>query len=354
MKKAKEQVRLRSRKLKGGASSLYLDIYSKGMRRYEYLHLYLREERTPNDRNLNAETLRVAEALRARAMIEFQRREGGLPVGSSMTVASLLDQWLDTRKGRSAGTLEVWRGWVNRVKEFPLAQALVKDAGKEWWRRYGKWVRVQKLNATTQYHYLSRMRSVLKWAVAEGMMKESPCEGERLSVPPRSERVWLTVEEVRKLKEKGCGNALWERSFLFGCVTGLRYSDIRDLKWSDVQDRRIVKRIVKTGKVEYVDLNAQALELMGRPASGAVFPRLPQKASYVDQYLRRWAREAGLKKRVTFHTSRHTFAVLMLSAGVDIYTLSRLLGHSSVTTTQIYADIADARRREAVEKLPIL
>lgn len=57
-------------------------------------------------------------------------------------------------------------------------------------------------------------------------------------------------------------------------------------------------------------------------------------------------------KRSTFHTSRHTFAVLMLSAGVDIYTLSRLLGHSSVTTTQIYADIVDARKRQAVDLFP--
>lgn len=111
-------------------------------------------------------------------------------------------------------------------------------------------------------------------------------------------------------------------------------------------------RVQKTGKTEYIELNSQAAGLLGE-GTGRIF-NIPLRLGKVETTLREWAAKAGIAKHITFHTSRHTFAVLMLSAGVDIYTLSRLLGHSSVTTTQIYADIVDARRREAVDMFPVI
>ena len=348
--KAKAQVRLRSRKMKGGGQSLYLDIYDRGIRRYEYLHLYLIDERTPTDRNLNSETMRVAEAIRARRMIEVQREGAGMAMPSDRTVASLLGEWVESRRGRSRGTVEVWSYWAGIVSKWKGAGVALKDISKAWWTMYKDWVAGLKLNATTKHHYIVRMRCVLNRAEKDGLLVVNPSRGDRIERVKRAERVWLTAEELTRLKATHLDNPELERAFLFGCLTGLRWSDILPLRYEDIEGRRLTKKIVKTGKVEYMTLNSQAVELIGTGA-GRVFPSLDRR-DRLTKYLQRWAMAAGVNKAITFHSSRHTFAVLMLSAGVDIYTLSRLLGHSSVTTTQIYADIVDARRIEAVEKLP--
>lgn len=349
--KTKGQVKLRERKLRDGSKSLYLDIYYKGIRRYEYLHLYLKPEYNPADRVQNQEILRVAEAIRARRLLEVQLQGVGMSMPSERTVRSLLADWLKSRENKSAGTREVWGCWVNRVSEWRGVDFALKDLSREWWQKYEEFVKSRKLAPTTVHHYLTRMRCVLNRAEKDGLLLTNPSKHSRFTTIKRSERVYLTAEELKRLKSVPCPNAEIGRAFLFGCLTGLRYSDIRALRWDDIQGNRIVKRIVKTRQMAYLDINHQAAELLGERRSGHVFD-LPEKILGAEKILKRWTESAGLAKHVTFHTSRHTFAVLMLSAGVDIYTLSKLLGHSSVTTTQIYADIVDARKRQAVEMLP--
>lgn len=349
--KTQGQVHLRKRKLKRGGFSLYLDIYTGGLRRYEYLNLYLKEERTPADRVFNRETLAVAQAVAARRTIELQRSSAALPVASDLTVRDLVALFVKERQRRSAGTLEVWTCWERQVQAFRLLGTAAKSVNKEWWSFYKRWVDGLPLKPCTKYHYLSRMRCVINRAERDGLLAFNPCRGDRLQQPPKAEKVWLTAEELRRLKAASTGTVT-QRAFLFSCLSGLRYSDIRALRWEDIQEGRLVKRIVKTGRLEYLDLNAQAVELLGVPATGCVFGGLLRNTANANYELRKWAARAGLTKRITFHTGRHTFAVLMLSAGVDIYTVSKLLGHSNITMTQIYADIVDARKKAAVELLP--
>lgn len=349
--KTKGQVKLRERKLKDGSKSLYLDIYCKGIRRYEYLHLYLKPERSPADRLQSQEILRVAEAIRARRLLEVQMQGVGLAMPSERTVRSFLADCLKSRENKNAGTRLLWKYWVNRVSQWKGVDFALKDLSREWWEKYEEFVKSLNLAPSTVIHYYMRMRYVLNRAERDGLLITNPSKFFRFSAIKKAERVYLTAEELRQLKSVPCPKPEIGRAFLFGCLTGLRYSDIRALRWDDIQGSRIVKRIVKTRQMAYLDINHQAVELLGERSSGHVFD-LPEKIVGVERTLKRWTAAAGLAKHVTFHTSRHTFAVLMLSAGVDIYTLSKLLGHTSVTTTQIYADIVDARKRQAVEMFP--
>src|ERR1041385_202252 len=117
----------------------------------------------------------------------------------------------------------------------------------------------------------------------------------------------------------------------------------------------IVFKQKKTKQQEYLPITEQARELLGERGipEERVFTGLKYSA-YVNVELQRWVMKAGITKRITFHCARHTHATLLLSNGVDIYTVSKLLGHKQISTTQIYGKIIDQKKIEAINLLPKL
>lgn len=177
-----------------------------------------------------------------------------------------------------------------------------------------------------------------------------------------TQRTYLTLDEVRALAKAECRYEVLKRAFLFSCTTGLRWSDIQKLLWEEVEEfepghLRIIfkqqKLQNKGNALQYLDLPDSAVRLMGerQEATVRVFKGL-KYSSYTNVALLQWALKAGITKHVTFHAGRHTFAVNQLDRGVDIYALSRLLGHSELRTTEIYADILDRRRVDAMRSFP--
>jgi len=186
---------------------------------------------------------------------------------------------------------------------------------------------------------------------------KSPAAGISAIGKRESEREYLTLEELRALVKEECRFEVLKRAFLFSCLTGLRWSDVQKLKWSEVQNTvegwRITFHQQKTGGLQYLDIPEQAKEYLG--AQGGpdqlVFEGLSY-SSYHNLALHCWTMNAGIKKHITFHSARHTFAVLQLTLGTEIFTLSKLLGHCELKTTQIYAKIVDEKKREAVNRIP--
>ena len=212
------------------------------------------------------------------------------------------------------------------------------------------------ISKTTASTYFNKVRAVVNAAYAKGIIHKNPLAEVKSIRADSPERVYLTIEEVRQLVKTECRYQVLKRAFLFSCLTGLRWSDIHKLQWSDLSQLDGVHRITfnqkKTGTLQYLDLTNQAVNLLGESAiQGRIFEGL-KYSSFMNVELLRWNMASGISKHVTFHTGRHTFAVSLLCNGVDIYTLSRLLGHSEVKTTEIYADIIDSVRKEAVHKIP--
>ena len=108
-----------------------------------------------------------------------------------------------------------------------------------------------------------------------------------------------------------------------------------------------------TGGQEYLDISPQAEKYLGTRRNDAdrVFEGFKYGA-WTSLELKRWALAAGITKNLTFHCGRHTFAVLMLDLGADIYTVSKLLGHRELSTTQIYAKVLDKNKQKAVSLVP--
>jgi len=110
----------------------------------------------------------------------------------------------------------------------------------------------------------------------------------------------------------------------------------------------------KTKGVEYIPISEQALQLCGerRNPEQLVFEDLPDPA-WISKPLKRWVEAAGIKKKITYHCFRHTFATIQLSSGTDIYTVSKMLGHTNVKTTQIYAKVVDEKKNKAAQAIQL-
>lgn len=111
----------------------------------------------------------------------------------------------------------------------------------------------------------------------------------------------------------------------------------------------------KTSGQEYLDITPQAAKLMGpRGESNEPIFKNVYTPSNTNQVIKRWISNAGICKNITFHCARHSFAVMMLDLETDIYTVSKLLGHRDLSTTQIYAKILDKNKQAAVSRIPDL
>lgn len=367
---------LRKRAMPSGKTSLYLDIYRGGRRMYEYLRLYLVPERTRKDRDANRETMRVAEEMRAKRLLELRNAEYGLPASGRDT--SLYGYYVSQIDGRrtqeSRGNWANWRSCLRHMETYDknLRMMTLSDVTSKWldgFRRYllevaGPWERDPKrrakdrhLSPNTAASYMKKVKACMAQAVHDGLIPRNPMDGVE---PIRQEdpgRMYLTVEELRMLASTPCEYTGVRRAFLFSCLTGLRRSDIQALRWGDVHRQGDFTRLFfsqrKTGGREYLDISPRAVELMGeRGADGDhVFNGL-LSPSGTNTVLRRWVADAGIKKRISFHCGRHTFAVMMLDIGTDIYTVSKLLGHTSLAATQIYAKVLDRNKQAAVSRIP--
>lgn len=171
-------------------------------------------------------------------------------------------------------------------------------------------------------------------------------------------REHLTLEELNKLAATPCDRPVLKRAALFSALTGLRHCDIQKLKWSEVVNIdgqwRLDFRQKKTKGVEYMPISNQAYELCGerKDPERCVFEDLPDP-SWISDPLKKWVKAAGITKHITFHCFRHTFATLQLSNGTDIYTVSKMMGHTNVRTTQLYTKVVDEKKVKAADAIKI-
>lgn len=366
-KKVKELVSLRRKPVSGGGSSLFLDYTVDGFRRKEYLKMYLVAERTDADREQNRQTMLQAQGMKAKRTAEIMSGNTGFLKERKETSETLLSYMGKRKEFYSAnGQASTARGLSSVMKlvsaygDIPL-----RKLGKEYLTgllaHFGK----SGLGKGSQANYWGRIVTVLSSARREGLMESNPAElvDPRLkpSAPP-SIREHLTLEEVRKLASAPMGGSYPQikDAFMFACFTGLRISDVRQLTWKQIvpmgEGRWQIEKVQqKTGGSVFIPLSANAMAWLPEMRSeGNVFGRLPISPNVMERAVASWVKSAGITKKVTFHVSRHTFATLLLEYGTDIYTVSSMLGHSSVATTQIYAKVVDSRKRKAADSIPEL
>ena len=214
------------------------------------------------------------------------------------------------------------------------------------------------ISQTTASTYFSILKAGLKQAFIDEYLS-TDLAAKVKNIPPNNvRRNYLTETELNQLANTPCDIPVLKRAALFSALTGLRHSDIQKLRWSEVQrdgdSCRLNFTQQKTKEVEYMPIGEQAYKLCGEPKepNRLVFEDLTD-AAWISKPLKRWLNAAGITRKITFHCFRHTFATLQLANGTDIYTVSKMLGHTNVKTTQIYAKVVNEKKEQAANAIKI-
>jgi len=374
-KSKKEPVKLREKELANGNISLYLDIYHNGRRSYEFLKLYLIKATTPVDKETNRQTLQTAQSVRAKRQIEIQNGEHGFASQFKLDTP-FLDYFRKLCEDRqknaeSQGNWGNWHSCLKHLERYCKAGTTFRDVDANFIEGFKDFLNnvdthkqkgndsaeVKPLSQNSKLSYFNKLRACVNQAFDDRILPVNPFRGIDGYKQEETSRSYLSHDEIKLLAKTECKYPVLKRAFLFSCLTGLRKSDVEKLTWKEVQIYGDVTRLVyqqkKTKNQEYLDINQQAKTLMGerQEADKRVFTGFRYTSQTILE-LRQWCLKAGIQKDVTFHSGRHTFAVMMLDLGTDIYTVSKLLGHKDISTTQIYAKILDHKKQDAVNRIP--
>lgn len=215
-----------------------------------------------------------------------------------------------------------------------------------------------KISRNTASTYFSIFKAALKQAFVEEYIDVDVSARIKGITSDEKRREHLTIEELNRLIATETDHEVMKRAALFSALTGLRHCDIQNLKWKNIEvaDGKYTLNFVqqKTKGVEYMPISEQAYKLCGTPdlPEKPVFEDL-EDAAWISKPLSKWVADAGIQKKITFHCFRHTYATLQLANGTDIYTVSKMLGHKKVETTQIYTKVVDKKKDATIEAIKL-
>ena len=214
-----------------------------------------------------------------------------------------------------------------------------------------------KLAKNSASAYFNAFLSIVHFAYKDNILSDDyAAMVEKISWNHDIRKEYLSSAEIKQLASTPYDdNPDVYTAGMFSIYTGLRRSDILALRWENIHHDRGRKAylrfcIKKTGALVQLPLPLPAVRVLGEQQSkGKVFPMLTE--SILTTHVSRWVSKAKINKHITFHCFRHTFAMQLLDKGVDIYTITALLGHRQVSSTQNYAKITPKKVLEAIMKI---
>jgi len=350
---------------------IYLDTQDKEQRRFVPVLTKAGTEKKTKlsefDKKHNKETIALAEAIRAQRQIAIQRGNYGF-LSDEKQKADFVGYFENLAKKRSGSNSDNWLSALHFLKDFTKGAIIsFKSLNEGFCNEFKEYLltttsrksKKASLAQNSAVSYFNKFKATLKQAYKDGYL-ESDLNNRIESIKPaETERQYLSFDELQKLAQITCSEPVLKQAALFSALTGLRFSDIHKLLWSEIQYDKaeghyIRFRQKKTKGTETLPISAQAAKLLGEPGEGTTIVFKDLQYAQTQKDLPKWLRDAGITKNVTFHSFRHTYATLQLSLGTDLYTISKMLGHREIKTTQVYAQIVNKQKREAANKIQLL
>jgi integrase len=271
--------------------------------------------------------------------------------GEKTFLTDYCDYISSTYKNKSSA--KIFRLVKQHLIKYSGNSVTLADVNKSFCMRFVDYLKNADLKA--DHFYFDKFKQVLYRAISEELISDMPFL-RRMSIKKNTPKIeFLTKEELLKVyhcetKYIDCKNA-----FIFACYTGLRFIDLFKLKFSDIKDGILYITQQKTDEVLKIKVHETAMNILNlqkikQGDNDLVFDI--KCYNRWQEYIPRIMKSAGIEKNISGHCARHTFATLCVTEGIDIYVISKLLGHKSVKHTQRYANLVDATRDEAIEKLP--
>jgi integrase len=267
------------------------------------------------------------------------------------------DKYIESNKGTvTLSTTKIYKSQLNKINEF--APGLIfENITLPFIRDFERFLSVDKKNnANTRLKTLKIIKAILNHAKAEGVIRDHNLVKFHIG-SIQGNREFLTREELQQLEILYQSGSLDPKLknvltyFLFGCYTGLRYQDIRNLRNSNIHnDQAISLQMNKTGKTVRVPLTDKARTLIPEQLfkNKKTFRVLSNQPT--NRYLKDIMGLAGINKNISFHCARHTFATVSLDLGISMETVKEILGHTDYKTTAIYGRIRDGKKKQEMDK----
>lgn len=366
------RVTIRKRPLKNNRQSLLLD-YAPPLRdpktgkpkRFEILKVFIYEQPvTLLERKHNKETLEMVENLRAQRQLDIQNRAYGF-ISERNKSSNFVDYFREytvlKQKSESDNVAMSLRYFIAFIGHdltfFEVDEFLVNDYKHFLLSGPGINRRGRPIARNTAVNYFAKFRTVLKRAYKQKLLS-SDLYAETDPIPwKETHREQLELDEFQLMANTAAPSTVVKKAAIFAGLTGLRFSDVYTLRWSELrggQGHYVLQFTQeKTEGAEILPISDQAVELLGERGEpdDLVFPGLTY--TRVRACFPKWLADAGITKNITFHSFRHTYATLQLELGTGIYTVSKMLGHKSIKTTQIYAKVKDKLKIEATKRLQL-
>ena len=373
--KIKEPVRIRFKKLADGNQSIYLDYYHEGKREYDFLKLYIVPELTPIDKDNNVQTLKLANSIKSQRIIALQNESHGFKTKTSKNVnlCLFIQRIAEEQLAKTGNRQSMYHSLlslIHHIKVYKGDSTTFAQIDEDYLKGFISYLKTAKnkavkknppmISQNTQNKLYNKLCYILSIAAREGVMTNNPVNKIPTADKPKTKegkREYLTVTELKQLINTDCKHPHLKLAYLFCSLTGLRYSDAKKIKWVDFRKdnngaTELQFRMKKTQGQMYLQVSSEALKWLPERQDAKdedLVYTLPRN-DHANDILRQWVKDSKIKKQVTFHCSRHTAATLNLSLGVPLEVVSKLLGHTKISTTQIYAKIVNEARRQAVDK----
>lgn len=370
------RVKLKGKELKNGLTSLFLEYYppivdskSGKMVRRENLKLYIQKgTRDPFEKQKNQIVMATAE--KRRIDRETKLLTGAFEEGSFFAQNDSFLEFFKQecrKRASSDGNYNNWLSTYKYLEKFSGGSILFKEINEKFCERFKQFLMetksihngTKKLSSNTKHSYFNKFKAAVRTAYEDNLLAKNFTSRIKSPVSENPFREFLSLDELKLLRATPCENPVLKIAGLFSALTGLRWSDIHELHWGNLLHSQEIGYYIrfmqkKTKGQETLPISTQAFELLGvrQENQSRVFPGL-KYSSYTNIIIDRWVRDAGIQKKITFHCFRHSYATLLLTMGIDIYTVSKMLGHRQVKTTEIYGKIINAKKVEAANKITI-